>query len=190
VSYPLAGRDELARAIPRLRSRYDSYADFGASRIEDIFSAPELRGAQLREAHLFASSFALNGGNGTFTLHRLPTEAQFAPVYAVLPEDFDGDSHVDLLLAGNFHGVAPVRGRYDASYGLLLRGNGAGRFEPVELEESGVIMEGQARGIQLLRRAGEGRLVVVARNDNRLQLLHPVRWQPRSARASTAASMH
>src|SRR5438094_7196457 len=31
VSYPLAGRDELVRLIPQLRSRYPSYAAFGAS---------------------------------------------------------------------------------------------------------------------------------------------------------------
>ena len=33
VSYPVAGRDELISLIPRLRNRYPSYADFGASRI-------------------------------------------------------------------------------------------------------------------------------------------------------------
>ena len=48
VSYPLADRDELLRAIPQLRSRYVSYADFGASRIQDIFPASELRQAPAR----------------------------------------------------------------------------------------------------------------------------------------------
>src|SRR5205807_1816458 len=123
VSYPLAGRDELVRLIPQLRSRYPSYAEFGASRIEDIFPASELRQATVLEARTFASAVARDNGNGTFHLQPLPIEAQFAPIRATLAGDFDGDGHADLLVAGNFYGVQPILGRYDASYGLLLSGS-------------------------------------------------------------------
>src|SRR2546422_4335629 len=61
-----------------------------------------------------------------FRSHALPTEAQFAPIYASLAGDFDGDGRIDLVTAGNFSGVTPVEGRYDASYGLLLHGDGGG----------------------------------------------------------------
>jgi hypothetical protein len=175
VSYPLAGRDELVRLIPQLRSKYVSYADFGASRIEDIFSQEQLSRAIVKEAHNFASSIALNKGDGTFELQPLPTEAQFAPIYAVLPADFDGDTHTDLLVAGNFHGVTPVRGRYDASYGLMLRGDGAGNLQSVDLELSNLVTEGQVRDLQLLRRSNGQRWIVAARNDDTLQFLGPLR---------------
>jgi len=175
VSYPLAGRDELVRLIPQLRSRYPSYAAFGASRIDDILSASELRQATVLEARVFASSVALNNGDGTFTLQPLPVEAQFAPVYASLAADFDGDGHADLLLAGNLYGVQPVLGRYDASYGLLLHGTGDGRFESVDMEQSGLLIEGQVRHLGLLRHAGGDRLIVVARNNDRLQVLRALR---------------
>ncbi|MFN2563914.1 MAG: FG-GAP-like repeat-containing protein, partial [Gemmatimonadaceae bacterium] len=175
VSYPLAGRDELVRLMPQLRSRYTSYASFGASRVEDIFPAADLKAAMVLEARLFASSVAVNRGNGTFELRPLPTEAQFAPVYASLADDFDGDGRADLLLAGNFYGVTPVRGRYDASYGLLLRGAGDGRFTPVDLEDSNLVIEGQVRDMKHVRHAGGGRLIAVARNDDKLQLLRPLR---------------
>jgi hypothetical protein len=175
VSYPMAGRDELVRLMPQLRSRYVSYADFGAARVEDIFPASELRQAKVLEARLFASSVALNNGDGTFNLQPLPVEAQFAPIYHALAEDFDADGHVDLLVAGNFDGVTPVRGRYDASYGLLLRGDGAGRFDPVDMEASNLVIEGQVRDMRLLRRAGGHRLIVVARNNDKLQILRPLR---------------
>jgi hypothetical protein len=171
VSYPLAGRDLLVRQIPGLASRYASYADFGASRIEDIFSASELRQANVLEAHLLASSIAVNNGDGTFDLRPLPIEAQFAPVYAVLAQDFDGDGHGDLIVAGNLHGVPPVRGRYDASYGLLLRGDGAGGFQVVDMDASSLVMYGEVRDLKLLRRSDGKRLIVAARNDERLQIL-------------------
>jgi enediyne biosynthesis protein E4 len=175
TSYPLAGRDELVRVMPQLRGKYPSYASFGASRVEDIVPAKELKQAQVREAGMFASSIALNDGKGVFRLEPLPMEAQFAPVEAVLAEDLDGDRQVDLLLAGNFYGVTPVRGRYDAGYGLLLRGDGSGRFLPVEMGKSGVAIEGQARQLASLRRARGDRVIVAARNNDKLQLLHPLR---------------
>ena len=175
VSYPLAGRDELVRLIPQLRSRYPSYADFGASRVDDIFPAAELKQATVLEARVFASSVAWNNGDGTFTLRPLPVEAQFAPVYASLAADFDGDGRTDLLLAGNVYDVQPVLGRYDASYGLLLSGTGDGRFAAVDAEQSGLMIDGQVRHLGLVKRADGSRLIVVARNDGKLQILRPLR---------------
>ena len=171
VSYPLAGRDELVRKIPSLRSKYPSYKDFGASRVEDIFPAADLKSATVREAYTFASSVALNNANGTFTVQQLPTEAQFAPIYASLAQDFDGDGHVDLLVGGNFYGVTPTLGRYDASYGTMLRGRGDGHFEPVDMKDSGVDIDGQVRRIRSLRGANGQRLIVVARNNDKLEIL-------------------
>ncbi|MFL5607387.1 MAG: FG-GAP-like repeat-containing protein, partial [Gemmatimonadaceae bacterium] len=175
VSYPMAGRDELVRLIPSLRSRYPSYKSFGASTIEDIFPKAALQGAQVREAYDFASAVGINNGNGTFTLMHLPAEAQLAPVYAALADDFDGDGTTDLVLGGNFYGVTPVRGRYDASYGLMLHGLGDGRFQSVDMEASNLLIEGQARHMKLLRHANGDRLIVVARNDTTLQIIRAPR---------------
>ncbi len=178
MSYPLAGRDEFVGLIPRLRTRYATYADFGAARVEDIFPAGDLAQATFREARVFASSVALNNGNGTFTVRPLPAEAQFAPIRAVLVDDFDGDGRPDLLVGGNLYGVPPVLGRYDASYGLLLSGTGDGRFEAVDMERSGLMIEGQVRHMGWLRQADGRRLIVVARNNDKLQVLRPLRSSP------------
>jgi len=137
VSYPIAGRDELLQKFPALKNKFPTYGDFGASRIEDIFSAADIGQAQVREAYTFASAVALDNGNGTFTLQPLPVEAQFAPIYAIVAGDFDGDGKTDLLVGGNFYGVIPALGRYDASYGLMLRGDGAGQFAAVAAAELG-----------------------------------------------------
>ena len=171
VSYPLPGRDELLSAMPQLRAKYPTYAAF-ASRLED--------GATVLEARDFASSVALDQGNGKFALQPLPAEAQFAPVYAALAGDFDRDGHTDLLLGGNFYGVSPVQGRYDASYGQLLSGDGKGGFVPVDFAKNGVMpvmpvmpvmIEGQVRHLALGKGPNGGRFVVVARNGDRLQIL-------------------
>lgn len=171
VSYPVAGRDELVRLIPSLRSRYVTYKDFGASRVEDIFPATELAHATVLEARTFASAVALSDGKGGYALKPLPMEAQFSPVYAAVAGDYTGDGVPDLLLGGNFSGVTPTFGRYDASYGLLLRGDGAGGFAPVEMERSGVVIDGEVRHMRALRGANGERLIVVARNDTTVMVL-------------------
>jgi hypothetical protein len=64
-----------------------------------------------------------------------------------------------------------VLGRYDASYGLLLHGNGAGdgTFQAVDMEESKLLIEGQVRHMKTLR-TRSGKLIAVARNDAELAL--------------------
>jgi enediyne biosynthesis protein E4 len=168
--HPVAGRDELLRAIPALRQRFPTYASFGAGTLERILPEVDRRAARTLVAHTFASAVALNDGRGRFTLQPLPVEAQLAPVHAALADDFDGDGRIDLLLGGNFYGVPPLQGRYDASYGLLLRGAGDGRFTATDMTRSGVEITGQVRRMRALRTTN-GRLVAVARNADRLLLL-------------------
>jgi enediyne biosynthesis protein E4 len=175
VSYPMAGRDELVRLIPSLRSRYPSYKSFGASRVDQIFSAEELAGAVVLEARTFASAVALADGKGAYRMAPLPPEAQLAPVYAVAADDYDGDGRVDLMLGGNFWGVTPVRGRYDASYGLVLRGDGQGAFVPVDMAESGLVLRGEVRDLKAIRSANGDRLTIAARNDSTVQVTRLLR---------------
>ena len=171
VSYPLAGRDELVGKIPSLRNKYPTYRDFGAGRIEDILPRSDLRQAQVREADTFGSVVALNNGDGTFTSMPLPAEAQFAPIYASVAGDFDGDGKVDLVVGGNFWDVSPMLGRYDASYGLMLRGDGRGNFSAVDMTRSGLAIDGQVRDLKLVRDPGGNTLIAVARNNDLLLLL-------------------
>lgn len=171
VSYPVAGRDELLRLNPQLRSKYATYTAFADAKVDDIFPDSDLKKAQVREVYTFASAVALNNGRGKFSLKSLPAEAQFAPVYSSVAEDFDGDGKTDLLLGGNFYGVIPMYGRYDASYGQLLRGTGDGRFAAVDVEKSGIAIDGEVRHMKPLRGANGARLIAVARNNGTLEVL-------------------
>jgi enediyne biosynthesis protein E4 len=175
VSYPLANRDEMVKVMPPLRSKFLTYKAFGASTVQDILPADELAKARVLKASTFATSVALSSPSGTWTLHPLPTEAQFAPVYATVIRDLDGDGSPDLLLGGNFLGAPPILGRSDASYGLLLRGLGGGRFAAVDAEQSGVRVRGEVRHMHALRGPGGGTTIAIARNNDRLAFLRPRR---------------
>ena len=171
ASYPLVGRNELVSAMPELRGRFPTYADFGASGPEDLLPAAALEEAEVLTARTFESAVAVARGDGMYELVPLPVEAQFAPLYAALADDMDGDGAADLLTAGNLHGVPPVRGRYDADYGVFLRGDGGGGFRAVDAAAVGLWIDGQVRDLAFLDGAGGRRLIAVARNDAPLQIL-------------------
>jgi enediyne biosynthesis protein E4 len=61
-------------------------------------------------------------------------------------------------------------GRYDAGYGVLLRGDGAGGLQPFPAGAAPVL-EGEVRDLSFLRHASGSTLVVVARNNAPLQFL-------------------
>ena len=166
--YPLALRDDLIRSLPYLRPRYVNYKDYARQSVTDIFSPNELADAVVKRSYTFATSLARNNGDGSFTLVPLPREAQLAPVYGMLADDFDHDGKLDLLLAGNFDGVKPEIGQLSASYGLFLRGGENGKFTPLPASKSGFLVPGQARDIQRIRTRGGTRYVVTRNNDRPL----------------------
>ena len=181
----IAGRDELLRAIPSLRGRFPSYVSFGAGAIDQVLSKEQLHSARTLQANTFASAIARNDGK-RFLLEPLPIAAQLAPVHAVVADDFDHDGHVDLLLGGNFFGVPPAQGRYDASHGVLLRGDGHGRLVSIDAPHSGLEIDGQIRRMREVRTPA-GPLIAVARNNDRLLLLQAATpTAPASALSSKA----
>ncbi|MCB0705844.1 MAG: VCBS repeat-containing protein [Saprospiraceae bacterium] len=165
-SYPLVLRHDLIMQLPSLKKKYLKYEQYKDEQVEDIFSPQQLEHAVYLEAQQMASCVALNDGQGNFALTPLPLEAQFAPVYAILIQDFNEDSKLDLLLGGNFYGAKPEIGMHDASFGQLLIGNGKGQFEPLEPHTSGLYIKGEIRDFLPL---GNKR-VLVARNNDFLQL--------------------
>ena len=159
-------KDELAKQIPRLRKN-TTYAAYAKAPMQEWFAAAQWEKALVKKAYVLASSWVENKGADGFVVHTLPVEAQFAPVRAILIQDFDQDGHLDLLLAGNAYAVDPKQGRYDASYGWWLKGKGNGEFAVVPADESGVAMKGEVTGMDFLPSSN---LIVIVKNDDALEL--------------------
>ena len=173
-SYPMALRHDLVSQVPSLKKKYLKYENYKNQTITDIFSPEQLEGALKLEAYEFSTSILINDGKGKFTLKALPVEAQFAPVFGIELADFDMDGSTDILLGGNFYKSKPEVGRYDASYGLLLQGNGKGDFTSRSARESGIRIEGEVRDI-ISMRAGKETLILVARNNETIVTYKPNR---------------
>ncbi len=168
-NYPLAVRPDMVRQLPYLKKRFPSHAAYAGKQITEIFTAEELNKAVVKKAYTFASTVFYGNQDGIFQARQLPTEAQFAPVYAIMVDDFDSDGFKDLLLSGNFYGVPPQLGRYDASYGTLLKGDGTGGFTSVSAWNSGLSLTGQVRDMVSLAWRGKS-VLIFAKNNDRIQV--------------------
>lgn len=168
-SYPLALKHDLTRQIPVLGKKYPKYEMYKDQQITDIFSQEQLNNSIRLDAFLLETSLFLNNGSGIFTRSPLPPEVQFSPVLAAHTGDFNSDGITDILLGGNLYNVKPELGRYDASYGSFLTGDGKGNFRNVPAGVSGFRLEGEVRDIEELI-TPEGRLVMIARSNDSIQI--------------------
>ena len=169
--YTYAGKDELAMQLVALKKKYPDYSPFSESSFQDIFAEDQLRGAIKKEAVLFASVYLENIGDGKFKVHPLPMEAQFSPIKSVVVEDLDEDGHLDMVVGGNSYESQPSIGRYDASFGLWLKGNPKGNFTPVMPSQSGLFIKGQVRDMECLRTASGKEILIIGKNNDSLQII-------------------
>lgn len=147
IRYPHMTLEELARQLYFVARRFPSFEAYSNATLEDIFTPEELQKARVLEARVLETSLYLGKPGGRFEKAELPIEAQISPVYAIATTDFDGDGITDLVLGGNVNEARLRFGRYDASYGVLLRGTGGGAFEYVPQHESGFKLAGDVRSI-------------------------------------------
>ncbi|MGC8886232.1 MAG: VCBS repeat-containing protein [Verrucomicrobiia bacterium] len=156
-------------AIPTLRLKLNSFDAYAKASIDDIY-AETLKKTKLLEANWLESTIFLNRGN-YFEVIQLPDEAQFSPVFAICVADFDGDGNEDLFLSQNFFAVSTETSRYDAGRGLILKGNGTGRFTPMPGKDSGILVYGEQRGAAICDYDTDGRVdIVVTQNASETKL--------------------
>lgn len=77
----------------------------------------------------------------------LPIEAQYSPVYAILVFDYNKDGKQDLILGGNSFYAKLRLGKFDANYGILLKGMEKGEFQYINQRTSGLNVRGDVRSI-------------------------------------------
>jgi len=169
TSFPTALKHDMTRQIPALNKKYPKYDMIKDQQVTDIFSEERLKNSILLNVYLAETSMFMNDGTGHFTRKPLPAEIQFSAVYAVTTGDYNNDGCQDILMGGNLYNVKPEIGRYDASYGSLLLGNGKGDFEYIPARISGLYLEGEVRKI-LEVNTKKGRILLAVRSNDRFQV--------------------
>ncbi len=156
-SYPCYSRDEVAEQMPILKKKFPNYSTFSEATITDFFDGNVLEKANKKEITNL-KSLILENKKGELILHELPIQAQNAPVYAILSQDFNKDGKKDILLMGNNSKFRLRIGKVDANTGLMLLNKGNFQFASLSPQQSGVYVRGDVRSV---KRVGDKILVGV-----------------------------
>lgn len=168
--YTFLSKDDLDKAFPTIiASRFPTYHDFAGKTVEQLFGH-YLDSAKLFEAYTFQSAELINDRHGHYRLRYLPREVQISPVRSMAFADINQDRKPDILIGGNFYGVLPTEGRYDANDGLILESNACNNsLKPIWPWKSGFRLNGQVRDMEWIHTKSDS-LLLVARNNAALQI--------------------
>lgn len=173
--YPLRGRECSSGQMPFIKSNFTTYEAFGKATLTEVYPKEQLNSSIQYKATTFAHTYFENQGDGTFVAHVLPIESQVSSINAFLIDDFNQDTHLDILVAGNLLEAEIETPRNDASIGLLLTGDGTGKFLPIPAEKSGWQVGGEIRKIHSLMIPSQASKAILAvKNKGAFQTF---RWE-------------
>ncbi|MEO6316037.1 MAG: VCBS repeat-containing protein [Chitinophagaceae bacterium] len=163
--YTFLGKEDIEKQLPALmRKQYANYASLAGKTVDEIFG-DKLQQSKKLTASTLSSILLTSKGAGKYSVAKLPAQAQWSPVFAFYTNKFGNDHNTTILAAGNFYGVLPYEGRYDASYGSVLLSN-ASRLVVVPPLQTGFMPGGEVRDIKEITTIGNKKLILVARNND------------------------
>jgi hypothetical protein len=168
-AYPYFMKGELQAQIPALKKEFLYFSDYAGKTMEEVFTREQLKNVSVLQAEQSQSCLFRNDGTGTFEVQPLPLQAQLSYVFSIITGDLNGDRKQDIFLAGNFHGVKPQMGRFDASYGTTLVSDARGGFRCIPPGESGLFVRGEVRDVQRIK-SSTGTYLLIARNNDSLKI--------------------
>jgi hypothetical protein len=168
--FPSQSRDDIIDQLTLLRKKFNNYKSFANATMDSVFTKEQRAGALQLHANYLSSVLLRNNGNGTFTMSRLPVQAQISVLNGMSVNDFDGDGNLDVVINGNDYGTEVSLGRYDALNGLLMKGDGKGNFIPQSILQSGIYIPGNGKALVSLRSGKEKLLLAASQNKGALKV--------------------
>jgi len=163
--YPFASKQDITSQMPFLKKKALKYSEYAGMSYADLFN-PEQRSRAINyKATILQSSIMINKANNEFILIPLPVEAQVSPVFSIVTEDVNHDDNLDILLLGNFSGLKHEVARQDANRGVLLMGDGNGKFVYASPTQSGLFIRGEVRDAKLIPNAQGKMTLLIGRNN-------------------------
>lgn len=160
VLMPMHTRDDILKQLVSLKSQYPDYENFSNESFQQMLGIEDLDKTTLNVKQ--AGHLVLINEKEQFTMKLLPTMAQIAPINDFMVLDINDDGMLDILGVGNDYAAETHFGRYDASLGACLLGDGNGNFTWIDPSRSGFVIEGQASQMVLV----ENLLMVGINNQN------------------------
>ncbi|RLD19439.1 MAG: RNA-binding protein, partial [Bacteroidetes bacterium] len=146
-SFPAHFRNDLIGHMASIQKIFPDFESYATASIHDILATDQLDSARILSAHTLQSAYIENLGDGGFVMHPLSIEAQISPIHGMLVRDVNNDGDLDVICTANFYGADVRTGRYDASRGMCLIGNGEGAFRVAQPAETGFFNIGDSRAL-------------------------------------------
>ena len=162
--YTFLKKEELESRLTFLRKEYLGYSAMAGKTVEEIFGS-KLASAKLFEAATMESLLLINDGKGNFIPRSLPTEFQWSPLFSFCWDDFNHDGLKDIVAGGNFYGVIPFEGRYDAMPMVIGLGTANGRFQTASGFQGELLATGEVRDIEPIRIQNQTCLIIAGNNE-------------------------
>lgn len=167
--FPFLAKDELERSLPVLKKHYLKYSEVAGKTVSYMFFDLFKDYVEFT-AETLATTCFVNDGKGNFTSMELPLNIQLAPVFSFISIPHATNNHY--LAAGNFYGVTPYEGRYDALQPCIFS------FKNNSLIFKDLIagISGEIRDMQWINYGSE-KALIIARNNEPL-LFYQLNKQP------------
>ncbi len=165
--------------IPSIKRRFEKFIQYATTPFDKAITKEEQEGAFREEVYTIASAVLVNNKGENFIVERLPEIAQASTLNDIQIDDLNGDGHADIIGVGNNYSQETLFGRYDASLGVVLLGDGALNWKSLEPIRSGFVADGNAKFIKSLNTVNSGKAFVVINNNDSL-LYYSLRKQSRA----------
>jgi hypothetical protein len=164
--YTFLAKDELERELPVLKKAYLHYTDVAGKTVDYVFYDLFKDYTELTAETLTSSCF-INDGKGNFKRMDLPDALQMAPVMSFTSLNYPST----YFAGGNFYGVTPYEGRYDALQPTLFSFNkNTSAFTVQSILPD---FNGEVRDAKWINYADGSKVLVVAKNNGPLTFLKP-----------------
>ncbi|HYG20772.1 MAG TPA: VCBS repeat-containing protein [Ohtaekwangia sp.] len=158
----------LIDQIPGVKRRIEKFLQYATTPYDKLFTAEEIEGAYEANAYMLASKLLINQKGNKFELRDLPETAQVSTLNDMIIDDLNGDGHLDIIAIGNNYSQETLFGRFNASLGTILLGDGAFGWRSPEPVHSGFLVDGNAKYITSLDIPGRKKAFVITNNNDSL----------------------
>ncbi len=165
--YTFLGLQGIEQSMPEVRKKHLLYSKFASKTFNQVFG-DIVKDAKPLIAERLGSVICYGNGNGEFNMVDLPKGLQKAPINVISK----GSNKNQYLFGGNLFETRPLEGRYDAQ-ALTIANYKEGRF----ITESQInfdALKGQVKGLVWINTVKHGKVLIVARNDEKLLFYKPI----------------